>query len=492
VPLKPPCLTRTNAEAVRPPNVGISPDLNPYKIPADNSEFLSRCRIRTGAGFAAFALYDYQRELSKIIANHSGVIIIKDRQLGITEFLAGDTLAETLRDPAYSAAFISTDQKKTGDIQRRTKLMPRIPGLIWERNNGGAVQAKGCGSIDYLCSTPRAARGLPAVNRLCFDEAGFIDKFEEVYGTATGSQESVPEDRRKTILCTTVPEDGQANPVWGMFASNNDQSALNAIRQARAGESSCGIPGMIWWTDREGWAKVIIGRMAHPVYGKDPDYINNVIARKKIPRVIAEREYNLGIEQAGSSLFSPDSIDLQSTGQWLPPINGARYLLTVDPNFGGSDNYVGQIWDITDPIASLAAEYAESGRSTEYSRGRILALADHYKVVALAIESNSGGKIIYENICRDRPDLNTLLTLTTANSKKINTDRVALALEQGEFIAPKDWAGWGEMRSFSSRTRCAVGGEKDDRIMAMAAGWAHLDEVRKIRPATVRTGRIRR
>jgi phage terminase large subunit-like protein len=167
-------------------------------------------------------------------------------------------------------------------------------------------------------------------------------------------------------------------------------------------------------------------------------------------------------------------------------------MLMIDPNFGGSDNYAGLVFDITNPVTSLVAEYAESDRTTEYSRGRVLALADQYRVLALAIESNSGGKIIWENIQRDRPDLNALLTLTTANSKILNTDRVALALEQGEFIYPPDWKGMAEMRGFSARTREAVAGQKDDRIMALAAGFAHLQDVKRTTIGNIGIGRVRR
>jgi Terminase RNaseH-like domain len=457
----------------------INPQDNIYKIPNNSTDFLRSCRIRTGAGYQPFDPYLYQILFLEIMRDHIGTILLKDRQLGITEVCAGETLYQSLLDPSFSAAFISTDLKKTGDIQRRTKNMVRVPDLVWERNNGSAIQALGCGSIDFLCSTPRAARGIPAINRLILDEAAFIDKFDEVYGTATGGQESVPIERRRTVLVSTCPEDGMANPVWRIFAENNDRSAIEAMRQARAGGTNCGIPGMVWWVDKEGWAKVIIGHKAHPVYGKDPDYIANVMIRKRIPRAIAEREYNLGIETAGSSLFHSDSIDKYAIGKWQSPIPGRKYFAMTDPNFGGSDNFITLILDITDDAQyQLVNEYAESNRSTEYSEGKTIALIDWYGCKSIAIESNSGGKIVLESIQRKRPQLEVLLTLTSHVSKRTNTDRIALAIEQGQLIFPPDWKGLSEMRSFSVSKREAVAGEKDDRVMALAAGFAHIDEAR--------------
>jgi phage terminase large subunit-like protein len=164
----------------------------------------------------------------------------------------------------------------------------------------------------------------------------------------------------------------------------------------------------------------------------------------------------------------------------------------VDPNFGGSDNFVALIIDITDPIASIVAEYAEADKSDEYSEDKSIALFDNYNVLAVAVESNSGGKIVLENFCRKRPAMKFLLTLTSHTSKRPNTDRIAFAVEQGILIYPTNWEGKKEMRSFSAQHREAVSGEKDDRIMALAAGFAHIDEVRKMKSASVGWGKVRR
>lgn len=421
------------------------------------------------------------------------VIIIKDRQLGITEVMAAFAYYQCLTDPAYSAAFVSINQDKAAEISQRIDGMaPSNWGVKWRKNNGSELHPEGCGIMRFLPSTKNAARGFPSVNMLAYDEAGFLEYFAELYGNGTSAQESVPVARRKIILNTTIPEAGLSHPVWQMFASDNDIAALDFIRQAREGETNCNIPGMLWWIDRSGCCKVIIGHKVHPVYGADPNYLESVKERRKIPDAIAQREHNLGIESAGSSLFNAAAIDLQSIGQWSEPIPGRRYIAMVDPNFGGADNFVSLILDITDPVASLVAEYAESDKSVEYSEGKTLELCDKYGVLAIAVESNSGGKIVVEDFQRKRPSLNVLLTLTSNSSKRTNTDRVALTIEQGQLIYPPAWGGIQEMRSFSAQHREAVGGEKDDRIMALAAGLAHLDEVRKIRVANYQVGMVRR
>lgn len=371
--------------------------------------------------------------------------------------------------------------------------MPSIDRLQWERNSGKSLQAEGCGSISFLPSTDNAARGLPSVTMLVFDEAGFPSNFPELYGAGTASQEMVPASERKTIICTTIPPDGVANPVWEMFANTNqlDRDPFKALSIARCGGTNCGVPGVVFWTDINGWAKIAISHTAHPIYGSDPNFVQSVCLRRKIPTAIAQREHNLGIEQANDLLFSAEAIAIGGTGAWQNPVVGRKYFAMIDPNFGGSDNFVLLMFDITRPVAELVAEYCEADRTTMYSCEQVFDLVDRYNPIALAIESNAGGKVVWEVIQKERPALNTLLTLTTHTSKIVNTDRVALELERGTFNYPPDWPGCLEMSSFSAQKRQAVAGKKDDRVMALAAGFAHMKNVRRLILPNVQRGKAR-
>ncbi len=462
---------------------------NCYDVDVDALSFLASCRIRSGVGFTRFKCWPYQAKLLEIIDSHSGCIIIKDRQLGITELLAARALHQMFLNPAYSGALISISQQKTSEVRDRMKGMPTVKGFEWEKNSWTAIKLIDGGTFSLLPSTDNAARGLPSVAELYFDEAGFPANFSELYGAGTAAQEMVPAEFRKTIICTTIPPDGTSNAVWQMFSRDNDCSALDALKQAREGGGE--IPGLIWWIDRNGWAKVVISHKAHPVYGAQPDYIDRVIERRKIPRSIAEREHNLGIEQASSSLFNEMAIEAAQTSSWQGHRMGRNYFAMVDPNFGGSDNFVMLIFDITEDCNQLVAEFAECDRSIEYSVGQCLKLLDFYRINLMAIESNSGGKIVWEDLQRKRPDLETVLTLTTHQSKKLNTDRIALALELREIGYPKSWAGMAELRAFSALEREATAGEKDDRVMAMAAGWAHIEYAKTQAKSLILPGKAR-
>lgn len=457
---------------------------NYYAVPESINQFLPLCRIRSGTKFIPFVPYGYQVKTNEIISSHQNTLIIKDRQIGLTETLAGRLLHQCLLNPAFLAALVSINQTKATEISSRIKLMCSALKIRWERDASTKRKVLMGGEVQFLPSTDDAIRSLPSVVELVFEEAGFIKNFLEVYGTGTSAQEMVDPSERKTILNTTIPTEGRLSPVWGMFDSNNPvgNSATEMLKVARNGETNCDVPGMVWWESADGWAKIVISHKAHPIYGKNPNYLKEVQQRRQIPWSTVQREHNLGIDAVKGSLFEEEHIDRQAIGEWQEYIPGRLYLGCTDPNFGGEDesaNYVTQIWDITERPYSLVAEYAECDRSTQHSEKESLLLFDTYRVALVAVESNSGGKIVAENYIDKRPNLRVEVTLTSAGSKRVNTDRVAFALEQGYFIYPSDWEGKGEYRSFSAIERKATGGEKDDRVMAQAAGWAWIEEVER-------------
>jgi hypothetical protein len=91
----------------------------------------------------------------------------------------------------------------------------------------------------------------------------------------------------------------------------------------------------------------------------------------------------------------------------------------------------------------------------------------------VAVETNSGGAIVRENLCKIRPQFRIEGFTTTRASKMVGTDRVAIRLEQRKLIYPPEWKGIEELSNFSAANREAVYGH-DDRVMALtiAEAWA--------------------
>jgi hypothetical protein len=126
-------------------------------------------------------------------------------------------------------------------------------------------------------------------------------------------------------------------------------------------------------------------------------------------------------------------------------------------------------------MPSLVAEYAEAQRSVELSTVAVLDYCDRYKPLLVAVEGNSGGKVVLENLSKRRPFVRFENINTSRVSKVTNTDRIAIAVERGDVIYPKDWEGIREMKAFSLKEREAITGH-DDRVMAMAMAFAVMED----------------
>ena len=180
-------------------------------------------------------------------------------------------------------------------------------------------------------------------------------------------------------------------------------------------------------------------------------------------------------------LFDADAVDLCATGAWENPSRHRKYLAAIDPNFGGADFFATQMWDITEFMQhktdfkhSLVAEYARNHVGTLLSIKHSVEMIKAYKPYIAAVESNSGGAIIVEKLCEILPSNRIDITLTTAPSKVVNTDRCSMQVTFSQVKYPPGWDGIKEMKLFGRLGRKALTGH-DDRVTSWAAGHAHLE-----------------
>lgn len=197
-------------------------------------------------------------------------------------------------------------------------------------------------------------------------------------------------------------------------------------------------------------------------------------------------------EASGGSLFDTSLIQRQAIAQWLSPQPNRKYLAGLDPNFGGGNFFTLQIWDITEKPYQLVKQYrSNSGATVAYHEAFAKIILRQYQPVITAVETNTGGKIVLENLIRDCPDLRFDPVLTSGPSKLVNTDRISVALESLEVVYPPDWEGCaqhksesgeliaGELYNFSALTRQAIIGN-DDVVMSWAIAFAKLEEALKL------------
>ncbi len=210
----------------------------------------------------------------------------------------------------------------------------------------------------------------------------------------------------------------------------------------------------------------------------DPDYLGNLKAQNEVERARL-LDGNWRVKKSEAKLFPVAMIGAGAYGEWEEPSIARSYLCGVDPNFGGSNDFCCQMWDITEPPFSLVDEFSEADRAITYSTSRSSRMIAEFNPVLVAVEKNSGGLIVLERLIELHPGVRIEPVNTSTTSKLINTDRIAIALVDGRVKYPSDWKGVEQMRKFSKETREAITG-KDDSIMAWAVAFAWLEEARRM------------
>ena len=390
MPLPIPELTLANREAqdrARGRNARDRSD--PVELIQAWPEFAAQTSIRSGVELLPFIPYGYQIKISDLIDRCRGAVLVKGRQQGLTELVGSKFLHRAYLHPTYLGAVFSKGQDDTSKIARRVDLMARSAGIELARSNTKEIVLKNGGVILFRTAGPDAGRGLESVWDLFFDEAAFAPGIEQTYSASSPAQ-SMPElqGQAKTVFASTPnSKDGLFYDV--LINGNGKRDILAICQQMRDGQ----ISPYQEWVDENNWGKAIVHWKAHPLYSQNPNYLEEVKGKKRLPEAIVQREYNLSFDDSvGGYLFNPAAITRQAVGAWAEPQRGRVYIFGIDPNFGGSDYFVCQVWDATEPPYGLVDQYRESGRSIEYSENVTLGLMDRYGPQLVAIETNSGGR----------------------------------------------------------------------------------------------------
>ena len=440
-------------------------------------EFARKVKIRSGRRLIDFVPYDYQILLFSLIEDNFGTVITKTRQVGLTEFIACRFLWKAYQDPAYLGVVFSKGQDDTTRIAKRVRLMAAShPGIELASENTKHLELRNGGSILFRPSTTNAARGIESASEFLFDEAGFVRDFEEIYGSSLPATEMVGDDARVIVLCTP---NGKQGLYWNLLSSHNgERNILDICKLIREGE----IDPCQWWIDEDGWVKFIVHWKAHPVYSRRPDYLEQIKKDKRLTDKQIFQEYNLGFEDAENAVYDSKLVAAGAIGFWCPATSECRYGIGIDPNFGGSDPFVAEVWDISEPPYELVNEYRDKQRSKDYNLTKVSELIDAYDPVIISIETNTGGRLYMEDLSAKYPDRDIRAVCTNNANKILNTDRLDLLLERGHLVFPKGAAIEDELTSFTEtiaghhRWREAASGKTDDCIMATAALFAWMDE----------------
>ena len=436
----------------------------------DWESFARKCQIRSGRSLVPFIPYDWQREFLAQLHKHNGMVLCKTRQLGATEFIGNWLLWNAVNDPGFVAVVFSRTQSDSSDIARRVReMIVTLPHLAFETNNTKDLVVKGGGRIIFKASTPNAARGIPSVAVVVFDESAFVDGIELIYASAQPATAMLG-DKAKTILMSTP--NGQQGFYWEMLTEGvSPDEILSICRKIRDDE----IEPIYHWSDN-GWCKFFVHWKTHPVYGSDPNYLESVRIRQKLTEAQLQREYNLNFEEAVNTLYPAELVNRASRGMYQNPM-GRKYIMGLDPAFGGEDYFCLTVWDVTTMPYQLVKMYRENNKSKDYNIQSAADIINRYRPIVVGCEVNSGGRLILEDLIKKLPWCRFEAVSTTESSKIMATDRLLLLLERDMIVYPSDSELKSELLAFGEtitgvrRKREARYGH-DDAVMSAAIAFS--------------------
>lgn len=454
--------------------------------------FAPMVKIQTSGTVKAFNLYDYQSDLVATIEANSQTVVVKSRQMGISETICCYLLMRAVTEPGFGAIVFSKTQADSAKLGRRIRNMAVSLGSMcpeFTTESDMRLAFKKLGGIDFLPVTARSARGIPSVSVIFFDEAAFIDGIDGIYQAAIPTLGML--GGKGKVIFNSTPN-GRSGLFYRLMISGPNDKQNTAIACQEIAKPTNNIQPFerlaahtrSWVT--KGWAKVFLHWRVHPIYGDDPLWAEKTRDDRQLTQAQWDQEYELAFSEGSSAVFPADLVEVAAIGMWSDPVPGRKYIMGIDPAFGGSDYFVAQVWEVYRGYYSLVSEYSAAHTSKTINIQRSLELIDQYKPINVGIEVNSGGGVILEDLSKSRSWVQWNEVNTQNRSKIENTDRIVLMLERQSIEFPDDSGLAKEMPHFvesigarmrsTTRTREAESGFHDDHVMACAIAFANMDE----------------
>lgn len=435
------------------------------QLPKRWPDFAARTFIASQGKYLPFNPWDYQLSLVRTIRAHQNTYILKSRQVGGSETIINYMLQQAIMRPAWVGIVFSKTGEDASELAARIKgqaasLGPYCPPMV--RDSARKIVFQGRGSLHFLPPTERAARSIPSVSFLLFDEGAFIDRLAGIETGAMPTLKMLGSRARAVWVSTPNGRSGRFHEHW--TTDHGEQ---------QVGEATVnGIPILRCSPNGE-FAKVAIHWSQHPIYSTDPDYAANTRRKLQLTEQRYRQEFELDFAATDAEVYPHDLIDgAEAIGGLDLPTRGHNYVIGIDPNGAGDDEWVTTVLNVTTNPWQVVASFNDARRSRDYGLQRTARLMDQYNPEMVMIEKNGVGAAVGESLARLRPGVPIEEFHTGKASKIAMTDRVLLLLEQGELGIPPDSIYAEQMRVFrqgADGTREAAAGCHDDAVMSLAA-----------------------
>jgi len=440
-------------------------------VPSNWAEFAQMTKIRSGGDIKPFKPYPYQEELVNLMLERS-VVVCKSRQLGVSEVITCFMLWRACLNPGYLGLVFSKTQTDSSLLARRMKRMIASLGLKTTTENLSDIEIQGHGRILFRNSKPDSARGIESVVDCFLDELAFLETGKQVYDALAPAMQMTGNKSR--VFCVSTPN-GRTGFYWDLLSSNNESRDIELIcNQVSKGESK----PFYYWVDSGGWGKVLIHWRCHPIYGSNPNFLQDIHEKQKLSWATIEQEYNLNFLESESNFFSADIVRGGAVGSYENPEKKTSYFLGVDSATVGEDYGVCVVLKRDNDGFSLVHLYRKRKETSQYHLFQIGGIIDNYLPVVVGVETNAGGQIWLEELVKSYRFIKFKPIHTSAHTKPTMLDRLKLLLEQRKFKYPHNCPIVDELLSFkrSNGRLGASPGKHDDVVMAVCFALAAAEE----------------
>lgn len=365
-------------------------------------------KIRTTTkGLIPFKLFDYQEDLIRNYMKHRFNVILKARQLGISEVSAAFAAWLMIFRRQRTVVVIATKESVAKNLLKKIStaiksvpkwLVSKSDRRSWVRlssDNKTSVELDN-GSVAKALASKEDAGHSEAVSFFIVDEASRIPKLNELW---KGVYHTVQTGGRLAMISTPNGVGGLFHQVW--------DDAVN-------GDNEFHPTKLMWWVHPEH----IRDEEGHIDLQDDPyrtGYKTSSWFRKETkaanlsPRQIAE-QLECNFNSSGDTVISPDDLEwiasntLEPTAKnydsrwfvWHDPARDERYHISCDVARGDGRDFCAAIaWKSAD--MSQVSEYYGKIPPEEYAR-LLCKMGQYYNNALLIIENNSLGLAVLEHV----------------------------------------------------------------------------------------------
>ena len=346
-------------------------------------------------GLIPFRTFDYQDGLITDYRDHRFNIILKARQLGISEVTASYAAWMMLFQRNKNILVMATKADTAKNIIKKVRTaLHRIPD--WLRiadivgDNKLSLELSNGSQIKAIASSDDAGRS-EALSLLIIDEAAFVKNLEELW---VGLLPTVTAGGNIIVLSTPNGVGNKFHSLW---------------TESERGENEFKRTKLMWWVHPERIAD-LQEDSDRPGFKLSTWYKNELKKTNMSSKEVAQ-ELECNFNASGDTFLSNEQIeDMESSALspqlykhwdkglhiWWPARKGARYFITADVARGdGRDNSTFDVWDIEN--MDQCAEYWGKLPVEEFAR-LLMDTGHEYNNALLCVENNNIGMACLEHV----------------------------------------------------------------------------------------------